>query len=333
MAICPEGHQSRAQDYCDECGLPIPEGAAATPAAAPQEQVARGQQCPHCHAANPADALFCEACGYDFVTGTLPRGSLAELLRQPFGDPSQEQPFGDPSQEQPPGDESQAQPPGDESQAQPPGDESQEQPPGDESGGDGDAAPESPPAAGMSAPMPEAEAPAQTQPDVEGLAPLPADAEAPNPDTEESEVPTSSRPAPPKKKRWVAEMWIDPDWYRLQESPDPLPSPGLPDIFPLPGPAALIGRVSRSQHIDPDVDCGTDTGCSRRHAQLTTDGVRWWIEDLGSANGTFVGETNGALPTTPITGRTELTGDSRIYIGGWTRIVVRTATPEEDGLF
>lgn len=311
MAICPEGHQSRAQDYCDECGLPISEGAPAAASSTQAEPVVRGQQCPHCRAMNPADALFCEACGYDFVTGTLPRGSLAELLRQPFGEapPPDGQPVSEPALESEPGDEV-------------------------------DAAVEPRLGAESEAPssaMPETEGPVQVPVSAQGvevLEPLPADLETPQPETDqESEIPTSSRPAPPSKKRWVAEMWIDPDWYRLQESPDPLPSPGLPDIFPLPGPAALIGRVSRSQRIDPDVDCGTDTGCSRRHAQLTTDGVRWWIEDLGSANGTFVGETNGALPTTPITGRTELTDDSRIYIGGWTRIVVRPATPEEDGLF
>jgi hypothetical protein len=28
--------------------------------------------CPHCGARNPADALFCESCGYDFTTGQAP---------------------------------------------------------------------------------------------------------------------------------------------------------------------------------------------------------------------------------------------------------------------
>ncbi len=31
---------------------------------------------------------------------------------------------------------------------------------------------------------------------------------------------------------------------------------------------------------------------SRRHAQLTTDGQRWWIEDLASTNGTKVNGRN-----------------------------------------
>ena len=32
---------------------------------------------------------------------------------------------------------------------------------------------------------------------------------------------------------WVAEVWVDPDWYAAQESDDPCPSPGLPVVVPL----------------------------------------------------------------------------------------------------
>ena len=88
---------------------------------------------------------------------------------------------------------------------------------------------------------------------------------------------------------WVAEVWIDPAWYEAQESPDPMPSPGLPEVVPLRDTSLLVGRTSRSRNIHPDIDCGTDSGVSRRQAQLTTDGTRWWVEDLDSANGTFVG--------------------------------------------
>jgi len=70
---------------------------------------------------------------------------------------------------------------------------------------------------------------------------------------------------------------------------------------------------------------------SRRHAQLSTDGTRWWVEDLGSSNGTFVGPASGPLPTDPLpTGqRRELAEDDRVYVGAWTRLVVRRATEEE----
>ena len=33
-----------------------------------------------------------------------------------------------------------------------------------------------------------------------------------------------------------------------------------------------------------------DLYVSGRHARLSWDGVRWWVEDLGSTNGTFVDE-------------------------------------------
>ena len=93
----------------------------------------------------------------------------------------------------------------------------------------------------------------------------------------------------------------------------------------------LIGRVSRSRNITPDIDLSSDNGISRRHAQLTTDGTRWWVEDLGSSNGTYVGGNVGALPTTPVPPgqKQEVSDDDRIYVGAWTRIVVRRATDGE----
>ena len=84
----------------------------------------------------------------------------------------------------------------------------------------------------------------------------------------------------------------------------------------------LVGRESKSRDIHPDVDCGTDNGVSRRHAQLTTDGTRWWVEDLGSSNGTFVAGAVDPLPKTPIEVgvKREVGPDDRIYVGrgpGW----------------
>ncbi len=46
---------------------------------------------------------------------------------------------------------------------------------------------------------------------------------------------------------WVAELWIDPDWYALQGSPDPLPSVGLPDIVPLVRDQNLVGASTDPQ--------------------------------------------------------------------------------------
>jgi pSer/pThr/pTyr-binding forkhead associated (FHA) protein len=132
----------------------------------------------------------------------------------------------------------------------------------------------------------------------------------------------------------VAEVWVDPDWYASQGADEPCPSPGAPVAVPLREPANLIGRRSQSRAIFPVIDCLSDSGVSRRQAELTTDGQRWWIEDLQSANGTFVGPAGAPLPTDPITPgqRRELADGDRIYVGAWTRIVVRDATPDEQAL-
>ncbi|GAA1111651.1 hypothetical protein GCM10009630_05920 [Kribbella jejuensis] len=253
---CPSGHPSTSTDYCDVCGLPI--GAAATPAGAalPTPAVPApgpatpgtpggptpgapdapipGQTCPNCSEPASADALFCESCGYDFTTGTMPRpGSSLDLP---------------------------------------------------------------------------------------GTAPAPPVPSVP-----------SGPSAPAVTAEWVVERWVDPDWYAVQQSDDPCPSPGLPTVIPLVEKSLLIGRPSRSRGISPEVDCGDDTGVSRRQAQLTTDGQRWWVEDLQSSNGTYVASAAGPLPETPIIPgqRQELNADDRIYVGAWTRLVVRRATPEE----
>jgi hypothetical protein len=77
---CPNGHSSTTTDYCDQCGAKIetPVGAAvgaAGPAADPPSApviAGGGLQCPNCQSGRGPDEKFCEVCGYDFVTGTLP---------------------------------------------------------------------------------------------------------------------------------------------------------------------------------------------------------------------------------------------------------------------
>jgi hypothetical protein len=137
--------------------------------------------------------------------------------------------------------------------------------------------------------------------------------------------------APSVEVEWVAEVWVDPDWYAGQESDEECPSPGLPVVVPLHARSMLVGRRSVSRNIHPDIECASDVGVSRRQAQLTTDGSRWWVEDLQSSNGTYAGPASGPLPEDPLPPgqRRELAEDDRIYIGAWTRIVVRRATPEE----
>jgi hypothetical protein len=137
--------------------------------------------------------------------------------------------------------------------------------------------------------------------------------------------------APPVGFEWVAEVWVDPDWYAEQHSDEPCPSPGLPVVVPLRTQSLLIGRRSRSRNIHPEIECSADVGVSRRQAQLTTDGQRWWVEDLQSSNGTYVGAASAPLPTDPQPPgqRRELAQGDHVYVGAWTCIVVRRATPEE----
>jgi FHA domain len=262
VSTCPNGHPSESSDYCDTCGTPIGQllaGDASFPSLAGPAPVTPGtgapvggagfpsppgapatpttQPCPSCAMANAADALFCEACGYDFTTGTMPRPTSALDL---------------------------------------------------------------------------------------GSAPL-ALTEEMDPDSEGFLL------AQPVEVEWVAEVWVDPDWYAEQDSDEPCPSPGLPMVVALRYQSVLIGRRSQSRNILPAIDCASDVGVSRRQAQLTTDGQRWWVEDLQSSNGTFVGAASGPLPVDALRPgqRRELAEDDRVYLGAWTRIVVRRATPEE----
>ncbi len=271
MPICPAGHNSVATDFCDTCGLPITEPAAVPQATVEPEplQPPAALVCPQCGTPNVQDALFCEACGHDFIGGT----PVSQPDTTAANDASSDSGASD----------------------------------------DSDAgAPEPLPQA---VPAPAVDAPASAEPVAEGVS---------------SPQESDARP----HVDWVAELWIDPDWYAAQGSTDPLPSPGLPDIIPLVKQSNLIGRISRSRNIYPEIDCELDNGTSRRHARLSTDGSRWWIEDLDSANGTFVGSAAGPLPAMPIPrGRTELGPDQRIYVGAWTRIVIRRATGDEQAAF
>lgn len=294
MATCPAGHETAQTDFCDVCGLPVAAGTGtATPApSAAQPQAAPVVTCPNCRTPNVADALFCEACGYDFTTGTLPAPVTPvwpTLAPQPEDAP-EPSPASPATPEQPEAEVPEALAP--------------------------DA---SAPEATVEAPAPEATAPADAAGEEAAEATTPAEAPA---------------QLQPPAIDWIAELWIDPDWYATQGSTDPMPSPGLPDIVPLVKEKNLVGRVSNSRGIFPDVDCELDSGVSRRHAMLTTDGNRWWIEDLNSANGTFVGAAAGPLPAMPIPqGRVELSPGQRIYVGAWTRIVVRKATDDERTAF
>ena len=153
--------------------------------------------------------------------------------------------------------------------------------------------------------------------------------ESPKPASEPDEEPAQIEEKP--RTKWVAEVWIDPEWYRTQSSPDQLPSPGQPEIIGLHEDVIAIGRPTAEQP-SPQINCATDSGVSRQHARLISDGKRWWVEDAGSSNGTFVGVIDQTLPAESITGRVEIGPHHRVYVGSWTRIVVRAALVQESDL-
>ena len=58
---------------------------------------------------------------------------------------------------------------------------------------------------------------------------------------------------------WVAELWIDPDWFAAQEAEGTCATSGPPTVIPLPGTNALIGRASKSRNL-----CAADRLLGRR---------------------------------------------------------------------
>lgn len=348
---CPEGHLSEATDYCDTCGMPIASGAAGPldlgtpvgaglggaglggaaqswgaqpgmldlagldgrggPGGGAASAGAGGAQaggpstpaaCPHCGAPAVPGALFCEVCGYDFTTGTPPHEGptvvpAGDVLGSEVGELEAE-----------PGAEVSGPEPEDVADAL------------------------DPEVTKPAAEAAELEAEAEPGAEVSG----PGSNQEPDPEPPPAPAPTeASRPYEGGdavvNTPWLVEVWIDPDWYAEQETPEPAPSAGVPRLAVLHGTRALVGRFSRSRGVVPEVDCAGDPGVSRRHCELSTDGVRWWVTDLDSANGTFVGAVGAPLPAEPISPgvRRELSEGDRLYLGGWTRLVLRHALVEE----
>ncbi|WP_353951436.1 FHA domain-containing protein [Knoellia sp. S7-12] len=89
------------------------------------------------------------------------------------------------------------------------------------------------------------------------------------------------------------------------------------------GSRVLIGRHSEVKAVAPHIDCDLDAGVSRRHAQLTRHNLGWVVEDLGSANGTYVSAAIGDIPDDPIEAGLTLSSGAVLYLGSWTRIVLR----------
>jgi hypothetical protein len=83
-AVCANGHASTERDYCSVCGTKIegvPGGAAPGPPASPaagSAPSAGGSTCPNCSTQVAPDTRFCEVCGYDSTTGSLPQAPVVQ---------------------------------------------------------------------------------------------------------------------------------------------------------------------------------------------------------------------------------------------------------------
>jgi hypothetical protein len=293
MAVCPNGHDSASDDFCDICGMriagtpgtsPSP-GSTATPGAGsppagtggmPGGQGTSGstpgtgmpgtspgqvpspggpgEPCPRCGTARSGQ--FCEACGYKF-DALQPSWSSAPPSPQP-------PPFS----------------------PQPPPPSPQPPPP----------SPQPPP---------------------------------PSPQPPPSAPPTQAVPGPSyAPAAWTAVVSSDRDYYervRAESGPDwdevAFPAYCAERRFRLTGNQMRIGRRSVSRGLEPEIDLTgppVDPGISRLHAVLIAapDGS-WSVLDPGSANGTLV---NGN--EVPTDSHVPLHDGDRINLGAWTAITV-----------
>lgn len=66
---------------------------------------------------------------------------------------------------------------------------------------------------------------------------------------------------------------------------------------------------------DPACECPLgDLGTSARHARLSYHHNQWWLEDLGSTNGTLLNQEKLAVPTVVISGDEFRCGETRFTI-------------------
>jgi hypothetical protein len=299
MAVCPNGHDSASDDFCDTCGMriagspppgsPQPGGytSGSSPASGapppgwpdPAASPPAAESCPRC--GTPRNGQFCEACGHNFAGPSFNPATASA--------PPPPAPRAYSSSQPGPG-------PGGYSSGQP----------GPGSGGYSSAQPPPP------APPPQS---ARSAPPAQTIAP-----------TSGSPPAMSSFPYP--QATWTAVVGADRAYYeRVQAVTGPegsavtFPSYYAERRFQLVGNQMRIGRRSVSRGLAPEIDLTgppADPGISRLHAVLiaTPDG-NWAVLDPGSANGTLVnGSEIGVGDQVP------LHDGDRINLGAWTAITV-----------
>ena len=284
MAVCPNGHDSASDDFCDTCGMriggsappggsPPPGGpatgtssASGTPLSAwpdPAAPVSGAEPCPRC--GTPRNGQFCEACGYNF---TGPRFTPTTASAPP--------------------------PPAPRAYS------SSQSGPGSGGYSSAQAAASAP-----SAPWREPGPPASPAP------PQPSMSSFPYPQATWTAVVGADRAYYERVQAVTGP----------EGSAVTFPSYYAERRFQLVGNQMRIGRRSVSRGLAPEIDLTgppADPGISRLHAVLiaTPDG-NWAVLDPGSANGTLVnGSEIGVGDQVP------LHDGDRINLGAWTTITV-----------
>jgi pSer/pThr/pTyr-binding forkhead associated (FHA) protein len=283
MAVCPNGHDSASDDFCDVCGMRIGSPSAGpSPAAggyggpvgtqggwpAPGPASA-DEPCPTC--GTPRTGQFCEACGYNFAGPPPPGPATAGGYSQPV-----------------------------------PSSPSQAPPPGPGTGG-----------YSWSQPAPSGRA-APAQPAVT-LPPPAGQPAAGGPSMSSFPYPQATWTAvvgPDRTYYERVQAVTGPEGAVVT-----FPSYCAERRFQLVGNQMRIGRRSVSRGLAPEIDLTgppADPGISRLHAVLiaTQDG-NWAVLDPGSANGTLV---NGA--EIGVGDQVPLRDGDRINLGAWTAITV-----------
>jgi FHA domain len=310
MAVCPNGHDSASDDFCDVCGMRILSPASASPSsgssppgssfpgssppssagAAASSSSGNGSQatgpdqyCPVC--ATARSGQFCESCGFNFAS------AQASFPSAPPSPPI-------PSTPQAP----QAPPPAPASSATP--------------------------FPSVSWDPPVMPGPDPTEISVPVTPPPAAPPPPPPAPPISSAPPTAAAPPSYAPADWTAVVSADRDYYesvRAASGPDgqaiPFPAYVAERRFRLSGGQMQIGRRSVSRGVAPEIDLTgppADPGISRLHAVLIAepDGS-WSVLDPGSANGTSVNGTE--IPTG---NRVPLYDGDRINVGAWTAITV-----------
>ena len=134
---------------------------------------------------------------------------------------------------------------------------------------------------------------------------------------------TSTAPAAAAGPAIVLRVTADREYHERMDADGvldfPDPAPPARDL-PVAGDTALIGRARPSRGLFPDVDLSTDPAVSSRHAVLARrDDGSWTITDVGSTNGTYLGNSTVALeadvPVTVAVGTT-------LHLGAWTKVEI-----------